>query len=108
MLRRCPHCGRRGVFRTWTRLLDECPRCGLRYEREEGYWLGAILINTVATIGLFGLGTTLWAIATWPDPPWGLMTAVGIGFNLLVPILFYPYSKALWVAIEITAHPPKA
>lgn len=90
------------------RLAATCPTCALRYEREEGYWLGAILINTVATIGMFGAGTLLWAILTWPDPPWGLMLGVGIGFNLIAPIVFYPYSKTLWVAIEITAHPPGA
>lgn len=89
------------------RLATTCPRCELRYEREEGYWLGAILINTAATIGLFGLGMIVWAVATWPDPPWGLMTGVGIAFNLIAPIVFYPYSKTLWVAIEITAHPPE-
>ena len=87
-------------------LTEACPTCDLRYEREEGYWLGAILINTVATIGLFGLGTILWAIATWPDPPWNTMLVIGIGFNLIAPVVFYPYSKTLWVAIEITAHPP--
>lgn len=90
------------------RLAPRCPRCGLAYEREEGYWLGAILINTALTIGLFGAGMIGWAIATWPDPPWGVMTAAGIGFNLLFPAAFYPYSKTLWVAIEITLHPPGA
>lgn len=88
------------------RLTDTCSECGLRYEREEGYWLGAILINTAFTIGAFGVGMIVWAIATWPDPPWGVMTIVGIGFNLIAPIVFYPYSKTLWVAMEITAHPP--
>lgn len=106
LLRRCPNCGQTGVFESWMRLVDECPMCRLRYEREEGYWLGAILINTAATIGLFGVGMVAWAVATWPDPPWNLMLVAGIGFNLIVPIAFYPYSKTLWVAIEITAHPP--
>lgn len=106
ILRRCPDCGEPGVFTSWMRLVDTCPACGLRYEREEGYWLGAILINTAATIGLFGVLMIGWALATWPDPPWGTMTAVGIGMNLVLPILLYPWSKTLWVAIEITAHPP--
>ncbi len=37
-------------------MTGECPRCGLKFEREEGYWLGAIIINTlnitVYTIGI--------------------------------------------------------
>jgi hypothetical protein len=34
------------------------------------------------------------------------MTATGIVINLIVPLLFYPLSKTLWVAIEISVHPP--
>ncbi len=84
-----------------------CPQCRLEYEREEGYWLGAILINTATTMVVF-LGTMLlWAVATWPDPPWMIMTMTGIGINLAFPIAFYPLSKTLWVALEITAHPPR-
>lgn len=87
-------------------MVERCPTCQLRYEREEGYWLGAILINTVVTIVAFGAGMVTWAVATWPDPPWDAMTVAGLVFNLATPIWFYPYSKTLWVAIEITAHPP--
>lgn len=86
-------------------LRERCLRCGILFEREEGYWLGAILINTAITIALFGLGSVWWAVATWPDPPWGALTGAGIAFNLVFPILFYPFSKTLWFAIEITAHP---
>ncbi len=87
-------------------MVDRCPNCDLQYEREEGYWLGAVLINTVVTIGLFTATMTTWAIASWPEPPWTTMTATGIVINLIVPLLFYPLSKTLWVAIEISAHPP--
>ena len=87
-------------------MVDRCPTCDLQYEREEGYWLGAVLINTVVTIGLFTVTMVTWAIATWPEPPWTTMTATGIVINLIVPLLFYPLSKTLWVAIEISAHPP--
>ncbi len=87
-------------------MVDRCPACDLQYEREEGYWLGAVLINTVVTIGLFTVTMITWAIASWPEPPWTTMTATGIVINLIVPLLFYPLSKTLWVAIEISVHPP--
>jgi len=105
-VRRCPNCGHRGVFRSWGTMVDRCPTCHLQYEREEGYWLGAVLINTVATIGLFAVTMISWAVTTWPDPPWTTMTATGIVINLITPLLFYPVSKTLWVAIDISAHPP--
>lgn len=69
--------------------------------------MGAVLINTAVTMVVFLATMILWAVTAWPDPPWGAMTVVGIAVNLIVPILFYPLSKTLWVAIEITAHPPR-
>ncbi len=107
-MRRCPNCGHRGVFQSWGTMVDRCPSCDHKYEREEGYWLGAVLINTAFTIVLFAVAMVVWAIATWPDPPWTAMTATGIVINLLVPLLFYPMSKTLWVAVEISAHPPSS
>lgn len=95
------------MFRSWGTLRDRCPECHVEYEREEGYWLGAILINTAVTIGVFGGVMLAWAIATWPDPPWGTMTAIGVIINLAVPLGFYPVSKTLWVAIETSLHPPE-
>lgn len=81
-------------------MVERCPGCRLEYEREEGYWLGAVLINTAVTILLFATIMIVWAVVTWPHPPWTAMTATGIVINLLVPLLFYPVSKTLWVAIE--------
>jgi uncharacterized protein (DUF983 family) len=106
LIRRCPNCGQRGVFKSWGTMVDQCPTCLLTYEREEGYWLGAVLINTTFTIGLFAAVMITWALASWPDPPWTAMTATGIVINLVVPLVFYPVSKTLWVALETTLHPP--
>lgn len=106
LARRCPNCGSRHIFRSWVGLAEACPRCELRYEREQGYWLGAILINTAVTMAVFAAVMILWAAAAWPDPPWTVMTISGAVINLVLPIVFYPYSKTLWVALEITAHPP--
>lgn len=86
--------------------MERCPSCDLKYEREEGYWLGAILINTTVTIVVFGAVMIAWGVTAWPDPPWGTMTAIGVVINLVVPLLFYPFSKTLWVALEISARPP--
>lgn len=100
-MRRCPNCGHGDIFRSWGTLLDRCPGCTIQYEREEGYWLGAIVINTAVTIGLFMVTMVVWAALAWPDPPWGTMTAVGAIINLVVPLVFYPLSKTLWLAVEI-------
>src|SRR4051812_6796826 len=45
LTRRCPQCGSSGIFRNYWSLKEECPRCHYRFEREEGYFLGAYALN---------------------------------------------------------------
>lgn len=84
-----------------------CPRCHHRYERHEGYWLGAIAINTIVTIGVFAVVFVGWMVLTWPDPPWTAISVGVVALTALFPVLFYPWSKTLWVALELTLHPPE-
>jgi uncharacterized protein (DUF983 family) len=107
LLRRCPNCGQRGIVRRLLTLAERCPRCGLRFERHEGYWLGAIAINTGATIVVFFVVFVAGMVATWPDVPWNGLLALTVAVNLVFPILFYPWSKTLWVAIDLSMHPPE-
>src|SRR5258707_13207422 len=46
---RCPHCGRGRLFRGVFRMLSRCPECGLSYFPEQGYYVGAMIINYAAT-----------------------------------------------------------
>jgi uncharacterized protein (DUF983 family) len=49
---RCPNCGGRTLFRTETlfELNGECARCGLRFERDEGVFLGSMSLNYGVTL----------------------------------------------------------
>ena len=46
---RCPNCGRGQLFRGVFRMLPRCPVCGLSYFPEQGYYLGAMILNYAAT-----------------------------------------------------------
>jgi len=105
LLLRCPNCGETGIFTRWFRMVENCPRCRHHFERQEGYWLGAIAINTVVTLGAIVAGLVIPAVATWPDPPWGAISAVVVTMAIAVPIAAYPLSKTLWVALELGMHP---
>lgn len=95
--RACPRCGSGGIFRTWGQLHDRCPRCGLSFEREEGYWVGALIVNIgVAQVLFFALFLGGMAV-TWPGVPWDLLLVLGLATMGLVPIAFYPWSKTLWL-----------
>ena len=104
--RRCPNCGGRGIFKGWWALRDRCPTCNHLYAREDGYWVMAIIINTAVTEAIFGILFVGGLILTAPDFPWVPLLAIGVGANLIVPVLFYPFSKTLWVAADLYMHPP--
>lgn len=84
---------------------EHCHRCGFLFERESGYWVGAVIINTTVIfatfLGVFG-GMVL---LTYPDVPWGLVLGVTVIANIAIPVLFYPISKSLWSGLELSWHP---
>ena len=58
---RCPRCGRTPLFRTAFAMHEVCAVCGLRFERAQGYWVGAIYINYAVTTVIAIAGYfTLW------------------------------------------------
>ena len=95
---RCPRCGATPLFRGWFRMADACALCGLKYERAQGYFVGAIYINyavtTVIAIGGFFL---LWGRL-------GLSTRdqllVLVPIVVVFPLWFFRYSRSLWLALE--------
>jgi uncharacterized protein (DUF983 family) len=102
--RRCPRCGGK-AFTSYLTLHEHCPECGLRFEREEGYWVGALVINTAVVFGSFLVLFVGGMLIFWPDVPWGALAVVTLGSMALLPILFYPLSKTLWMALELSWHP---
>ncbi|MBK5287150.1 MAG: DUF983 domain-containing protein [Acidimicrobiia bacterium] len=81
-------------------MAPDCPRCGLHFERESGYWAGALAINIIATGGVFAVLFVSILIATIPHIPVGLTLAVLVPVAVLGPIVYYPFSKTVWVAVD--------
>ena len=55
---RCPRCRRGRMFRGRLTMNDPCPVCGLVFQREEGYFLGAMYVSyalSAATLGASAL-----------------------------------------------------
>src|SRR5690242_844321 len=94
---RCPRCGRTRLYAGWFTMHERCAVCGLRYEREPGYFVGAIYVNYAATI-VVAAGTVLvldWTIGL----TLGQQLAIGIALGALVPVLFFRYARSLWLSL---------
>jgi uncharacterized protein (DUF983 family) len=106
--KRCAACGGRRIFPGWFRMAPACPTCGYRFEREEGFFLGAYVMNLVFAQGLVMLLAVLPTIVLLnanPDASIVPVIATGVVATVLGPILFYPFSKTLWVAVELIFRP---
>ena len=104
--RRCPNCGAGPVIARWIHTRPACPRCRLRLDRgEPDYFLGAIVFNMAFAEGLFAAALLAVLLWTWPNPPWDALYYGGIVGLIVAPILFYPYSKLLWLAFDLLFRP---
>lgn len=94
---RCPNCGARSLFepgRPFT-LLPRCGGCGLRLERDEGSFLGAMSLNYGVTLCLFLVPVLLAYLAGWLG---GAAASVLAGLGAIgFPILFYRSSRSWWL-----------
>jgi uncharacterized protein (DUF983 family) len=101
LLGRCPRCGSGQLFVRYFTLKDACPRCGLTFQREEGYWVGAMTLNIILAEALFVAIVAVGIILTWPDLPVVPLIVIGVAANIAFPILFYPLSKTLWLGVDL-------
>jgi uncharacterized protein (DUF983 family) len=99
--RRCPRCGAGKLFHHWFSMVQDCPRCGMKFEREPGYWTGAIAINTIIIGGLFTIVLVVTMILTVPDIPWVTVLMLVIPLMTIGPMIVYPFSKTLWLAVDL-------
>jgi hypothetical protein len=86
-------------------MVERCPRCDYTFEREEGFFLGAYVIN----IGISQLTAVLFIavaiIVTLPDPPVGKLVIIGVAVVAVTPFVVYPFTKTIWTAFDMIMHP---
>jgi len=102
--KRCPRCGERRIFDGWFRLRSVCPRCSLRFEEEQGGFLGAMTINYGLAFAAWLVVLTAVLVVTAPDVPVPELIGMSVVVLGLVPLWSYPRSKTIWAAIEWLAH----
>jgi uncharacterized protein (DUF983 family) len=86
-----------------------CPACHLDFERrEQGYIVGAYMLNIVAAELIWLAGFLGVLAATWPTPPWDMLRIGGAALVLVLPLLTYPFSKTFFLAMDLAFRPAGA
>jgi uncharacterized protein (DUF983 family) len=94
----CPVCGRASIIERPFKIRDRCPSCGAIFKREEGFFVGAILANVVATemaiVLLYLISIPLFSNHDQ------LVLAVLFAFGIVFPLAFYHHSWSLWLGLD--------
>jgi hypothetical protein len=88
------------MFLTWATLRERCRRCGLRFEAEQGGFLGAMTLNFLFAVTVWLVVLIVVLLLTVPDVPVLPLTLVSVAIMAVMPVLLSPTSKSLWAAIE--------
>ncbi len=101
---RCPRCRRGPVFRGWVAMYPTCPVCGHRFEREPGYFTGAMYVSYALAVPTFAVAFLLARrlVPGWSDT--AILPVALIPFLPLVPVIVR-YSRVIWMHLDWTIDP---
>lgn len=99
---RCPRCCRGAVWRAPFRMNSACPVCALVFEREPGYFTGAMYASYA--IGIFGT-LPAWMIPLFAGAPLATVLLIGIGLTVLLGPISFHYSRVAWMHVDCYFNP---
>ncbi|WP_442795921.1 DUF983 domain-containing protein [Pelobium manganitolerans] len=74
---------------------DNCPKCGLKYELEPGYFYAAMYVGYAINVALsVGVGILTYLLTNETESPWIYVTTVFLAALILAPANFR-YSRVL-------------
>src|SRR6267378_6194590 len=105
----CPRCRAGTIFRKsmflFPAMRERCPVCDLKFEREEGYFLGAMYIGYALALAMIAMfGVLLWTFAAWPFQK--TVIAAVLLFLPFAPVLTF-MARVLWIYLDQTIDPDK-
>lgn len=92
---KCPVCEQGDLFAGYFKMNKTCPHCGVRFERETGEETGGMSVSIVLLGIIFLIVYPLTEVLT--DWSVEVHLAIWLPFSILFPIVFYRYSRSLWV-----------
>lgn len=83
-------------------MVARCPSCNLAMDRgEQGYAVGAYMFNIAMAEVAFVVILATVMLVTWPNPPWTMIMYGGAALMILLPVIFYPFAKTLFLGIDL-------
>jgi uncharacterized protein (DUF983 family) len=102
---RCPVCNKGKLFKGYLDTPERCPECGYYFMRETGYFLPHAPIGYLPTVAVaFSVWPIMYFLLGVRSDVVTIVTMVVVG--ILFGLWFNRYAKMIWLAIDLTLHPP--
>lgn len=101
---RCPRCGNAPIYQASGKLHDRCLSCDLLFNREPGYFIGALYFSYAMASALLGaIFLLVWNLAPTWDPMWHAIFAAAC----LLPVAptITRFSRVIWLYFDHWAWP---
>jgi len=99
----CPRCRQGRIFRGWLAMYEACPFCGLQFNREQGYYVGAMYVSYLISIPpVLAIVVILWRLAHW-----SIHAAVIGAFVAYLPVVPFAVrlSRVIWIYFDRAIDP---
>ncbi|TKC00256.1 DUF983 domain-containing protein [Pedobacter cryophilus] len=112
---KCPRCRRGDLFKTSMygfksqKMFDVCPKCGMRYEIEPGYFYAAMYVGYTLNVALaVTVGIATYMVTNELESPWVYIITILLASFITAPINFR-YSRVIllyWLSpkVKYVAH----
>jgi uncharacterized protein (DUF983 family) len=104
MAGRCPRCNAGRIFRGRLSMHPTCPTCGLRFEREPGYFTGAMYVSYALALPVMA---TCAGVVYLVAPSLSFEATIGVAALLFLPFvpLLFRASRIIWIHLDQTIDP---
>lgn len=105
---RCPRCHMGPLFERWpNKVLRRCPVCNLSYFREEGYYVGGMVVTYILSMAVLA-AVSLVVFFLLPDT--GLFSenvkmALWFFSAILLTLIFLRPAYSLWISLDYWIEP---
>jgi uncharacterized protein (DUF983 family) len=101
---KCPVCHEGDVFeskevynlRKFDKMYKNCSHCGHKYEKEQGFWYGAMYVSYALTVAMSVAAFVLTYLIYPPATVWVYISIITITVLFLAPVTFRG-SRLIWM-----------
>jgi uncharacterized protein (DUF983 family) len=104
---KCPNCKEGDVFETknpfvfgkMTEMRTNCPKCGIKYEKEIGFFYGSMYVSYALNVALFVVAVVAYYLYFEDKVDWRIFISGYLLLSLILYPIFYRLSRSLWLQL---------